>query len=700
MIYHLVRLALAGAALAEAADIPLPPAIRNVFRIGVPSGLAVGVDAKGNTYVAGRSFGAAQVGTGLPVPGKNTIGSSGSPPSFFVAKVSPSGQQLVYLTEICDSDPIDDGFGAMVVNPDGSVLVAGYTRAADFPTTPGSYQPRASNGGAFLLKLDPSGRELVFSTLLDDSTSTAPFALAVDPQGNAVLAGMTSGRTFPTTPGAYQRSVPPDPGAPASVGFITRISADGGQLLASTLFSGGPVLGLAVDSTGAPHLVTPDLVAELDSSLSRAVFSRSFSPDSRPYPPRVGVDELGNTFVGLSGYYLPGLILKFDSTGALIRRVEIGSGFLDAMLVLGDGTLWAAGSTTSVAFPVRDSLQPCNMNLPHDEVPVQWWVISGSLIRLDPAGTVVLSSYFGGPAPRGYGNDSTTLTGLAQSPDGAIQVVGTTSSSDFPAGPILIGDWGGFFGFKLDTSLLEHRQPAPACLAIGTGVEAPVLPGAVMTLFGSGLGPVAGESFQLDASGRVPTELAGVRVTVGGIVAPVLYAQERQINFIVPQRVTGPTTNICVRTAAAESCLFAYVGDVFPRIFPVGNGYAVLNQDGTLNSPSNPAIGGSVISLFGTGFGPFDQTPPDGGIAGMPLPQLVNRVQAQLYTSSFGPLSAEVLYAGAAPGLVNGVVQINIRLPQLPRQPLNETVRVELPESGGTVPRYRQPLGVTFTAKP
>src|SRR6185503_18111449 len=99
-----------------------------------------------------------------------------------------------------------------------------------------------------------------------------------------------------------------------------------------------------------------------------------------------------------------------------------------------------------------------------------------------------------------------------------------------------------------------------------------------------------------------------------------------------------------------------------PGIFTLGStgaGFAAaLNQDGTINSTSNPAPRGTVISLFSTGEG---QTRPGGitgsitGASGAP-PKLPVAV-------SFAGRNAAVQFAGAAPGLVAGVMQVNVLVP-------------------------------------
>ena len=85
---------------------------------------------------------------------------------------------------------------------------------------------------------------------------------------------------------------------------------------------------------------------------------------------------------------------------------------------------------------------------------------------------------------------------------------------------------------------------------------------------------------------------------------------------------------------------------------------AILNQDYTTNSPSNPATRGSIVTLYGTGFGMLDSQPDDGKIADRAVNTLLG------VTASIDGVSAEVTYAGAALGLVAGVMQINVRVPE------------------------------------
>ena len=85
---------------------------------------------------------------------------------------------------------------------------------------------------------------------------------------------------------------------------------------------------------------------------------------------------------------------------------------------------------------------------------------------------------------------------------------------------------------------------------------------------------------------------------------------------------------------------------------------AALNQDGTLNSPSNPAAKGSIITFFATGEGRTNPEGVDGKLATVPLPAPVLPLIVGIANTG-----AEVIYAGAAPGLVAGLLQLNVRIP-------------------------------------
>jgi len=191
-----------------------------------------------------------------------------------------------------------------------------------------------------------------------------------------------------------------------------------------------------------------------------------------------------------------------------------------------------------------------------------------------------------------------------------------------------------------------------------------VAPGEIVTIFGYDLGPRTLTTLVLAPDGKVSTKLAETQVLFDGIASPLIYVSEGQTSVIVPYGVAGRASTrlevdyLGVRSEAAT----VPVAESAPGIFTLdssGRGAAaILNQDGSINSPSRPAATGSIIVLYAAGEGQTDPTGVDGKLAGEVLPKPLLPVSV-----SIGGRSAEVLYGGAAPGLVAGVLQVNARVP-------------------------------------
>src|SRR5262249_28065357 len=82
------------------------------------------------------------------------------------------------------------------------------------------------------------------------------------------------------------------------------------------------------------------------------------------------------------------------------------------------------------------------------------------------------------------------------------------------------------------------------------------------------------------------------------------------------------------------------------------------NQDGTVNSATDPAVPGSFVSVYATGEGQTDAAGIDGKLAGPPLPRPI----ATPITATVGSINAQIQYAGGAPGFVAGVMQVNVQV--------------------------------------
>jgi uncharacterized protein (TIGR03437 family) len=189
-----------------------------------------------------------------------------------------------------------------------------------------------------------------------------------------------------------------------------------------------------------------------------------------------------------------------------------------------------------------------------------------------------------------------------------------------------------------------------------------IAPGEIITIFGSHLGPTQLTSFYATDSTHLSKSISGTRVLFNGVPAPMIYASDGQLSAIVPYSVAGsPAVMAQVEYNLVKSDpIQVPVSATAPGLF-MRNGSgagAILNQDGSLNTPATPAALGSTIVLFGTGEGQTSPLGVDGELATSVFPKPNAPV-----TVTIGGLDARVEYAGAAPFEVAGVIQINVDVP-------------------------------------
>jgi uncharacterized protein (TIGR03437 family) len=207
---------------------------------------------------------------------------------------------------------------------------------------------------------------------------------------------------------------------------------------------------------------------------------------------------------------------------------------------------------------------------------------------------------------------------------------------------------------------------SPAFAANGVGNAASydsssVAPGEIVSIFGSGLGPIAGEGATLSSSGTVSTSDSGSQVLFGTYAAPILYASATQLNVVVPFEVT-PGADVAITVTSngqTSSPVSVPVTQAVPGIFLIGNTQAAVlndvNQALSENGPSNPAVAGGVIVIYATGGGMLSSPVADGEIP-------TTLINVENTTLTIGGQPAIIDFAGLAPGFV-GVLQINATLP-------------------------------------
>ena len=189
-----------------------------------------------------------------------------------------------------------------------------------------------------------------------------------------------------------------------------------------------------------------------------------------------------------------------------------------------------------------------------------------------------------------------------------------------------------------------------------------ISPGEMVTFFGTRIGPQPPAGLQL-VGGRVATRVADTRILFDGDPGPIIAVSSTQSTCIVPYSVLGKTTvSVVIEFQGARSLAVSVpVMSVWPGIFTAsatgaGQG-AILNQNGTVNSATNRADRGSVISLYITGVGQTLPAGDAGAVNAPPLPLPLLPVAVRI-----GGVDAVVEFAGGAPSIVAGVIQVNARV--------------------------------------
>jgi RHS repeat-associated protein len=329
---------------------------------------------------------------------------------IFVTVLNAAGADLIYSTYL--GGPNDDWGEAITVDGEGIAYVGGFHccggGSPPFPIR-NAYQGTYGGGGndGVIVRIDPAlsgNASLLSSTFLGGNDQDLIRAIALDPQGNIYVAGLTDspnggGAPFPTTAGAPQGSE----GGQFDT-FVAKFDPTASQLLYSTYLGGNYDdwgTGLAVDNFGQATVVgwtnatnyptTPNAVqAALAGGTDLFIAQLNAS----------GTDWRWSTYLGGSGT---------DEANAVTATRT--------------GRLVVTGQTHSLDFPNAK-------DMPQDPSLVSGDVV---LASFDSAsGHLLWSSQFGGSANDvGYA--------LAPQSSGALVVVGQTVGGGIPSFPIVNG---------------------------------------------------------------------------------------------------------------------------------------------------------------------------------------------------------------------------------------------------------------------
>ncbi len=585
---------------------------------------AIATDQARNTYVVGSRTlavpaAAFRIGTDGIVSGLQ-FGAS----DVFVSKLDPTGRLL--FTDTFAGKGTDRG-NAIALDPSGNIYIAGTTTSDDFPLSKPLQNQASSTSTGFIVKLTNDGTTILYSTYFGGVLgSTSITALATDSKGNLYLTGSTTSADFPNVGSALTKG--------SGAAIYASISAAGDKILYAGANFAGPTpsqgglttagIGVALDASGnayfaynaAAPMYTPDgYLAKLDPS-GKNIFTANLGSLASA----LAVDSAGNIYVGLlsaqsaAGPFEASLA-KLDPNATFLwtNTLQSDATSVGPIAVDSAGNVWATG-IASPGFPNANG----------------WTTGHEFVVRLNSSGTAFTYSAL-------Y-PDGTIAQSIALDPSGLVHVAGSNGfvSAIAPSGAPSMK----IFGFQN---------------GFGGNLTARVSPAEVISIYGPGIGPSA-PATAAPVNGFYPKTFTGVQVTINGQNMPLLYVSANQINAVVPMGIApGAAATIRVINGTAVSPDYpVWMVDAAPVAYPT-----VLNQDGTINSQTHPAHSGTVITFYATGWQSDFFQLADGQVATAALAVFSGNC---CVSSIQGVSSAAVPYAGAAPGIVAGVSQFNIKL--------------------------------------
>jgi hypothetical protein len=373
---------------------------------------------------------------------------------------------------------------AIAVDAAGEAFIAGSANAG-MPTT-GGIQPSPvakttppPTPSAFVAKLNSTGTAVLYCTYLSGSMEDDAYGIALDPLGDAYVAGLTFSPDFPVTPGAFQRINSASNGS----GFVAAINPTGTALIYSTYLSGNTrtsISGIAVDSAGDAYVTgsTDDInfpttsgafqtaakadyaevptgfVAKLNPTGKGLIYSTFLGGTGGDHPNGITLDAQENAYVAgeTESFNFPtttgafqlqntsdngnAFVTKLNPAGtALVYSTYLGGNGggdgAEAIAVDSSGDAYVTGYTNSRYFPTTAGVFQPNLNL--GQFPLAQ---NAFITELNTSGTgLVYSTYLGGSYNDQGGAGEDAGTGIAVDNFGNAYVIGSTPDLDFPVTP-------------------------------------------------------------------------------------------------------------------------------------------------------------------------------------------------------------------------------------------------------------------------
>jgi uncharacterized protein (TIGR03437 family) len=483
-------------------------------------------------------------------------------------------------------------------------------------------------------------------------TSTAPSPVSVGVSGGTWLSATLSGSTTPA---------------------VVTVSANPSNLTAGTY--SGTVIVTSMGASNTPQPIAVQLVVSAPATITATPASLSFAyvlGGSNPASQSVNVTssqpaKISTSVAGASWLTVTSSTSSTPATlTATVNPAGLPAGTFQAAISITSAGASNSPQVLSVTLVVSDkpALAPSPSSLTFtapsggSNAAAQSINLSGSAalaftVTTSPSWLSVSSSSSTTPATLVA---TVNTTGMSQ---GSYQGAITISSGAAANSPITIP-----VTLNLAVPLAATDPTISSIVSAASYDTSGFSPGAIVTIFGNLLGPQTGAVFSVNSKGSLDTSLAGVTVTVEGVPAIPLYVQNGQINAILPFTL-GTTGQADVEVTydgltSAQFNIPLTFSDV--QIFTAnasGSGPgSILNQDYSVNTATNPAAKGSIVSVYGTGAGTVNPGATAGDVAGDVL-SLVSLP----YAATVNGADATIQYAGTAPSLVFGVNQFNVQLP-------------------------------------
>jgi len=668
---------------------------------------AITTDSAGNTYVVGsRAFG----GVGLIIGGISTTPPVVTSPAFyyggsdvFLSKLDPNGN-LVF-TDTFAGKRVDTGT-AIALDPFGNIYIAGTTTSNDFPLSKALQTQPSTYGTGFIMKLSNDGSTILYSTYFGGVQGmTAVNAMTTDAAGNLYLAGTTFASDFPHTAGMPSSAVSQIGlgyvGPPVTSGaFVASIDPTGDKILFA-----GTVAGTQTSCAGGFHDCMATVVSTTGISISldasrNVYFGGNTNTFDLPTTSAAFLQAGMGAFAGKIAAGGTGLAyLTYLGRADELAQGPLFSGanLLSSLTADSSGNVYLAGNTGDPKFPATPgAYQTTFAGGPVDQfgIPAN---TDGFVAKLKPDGSGLLwATYLGGSS-----NDA--VISIAVDAGGNVLASGDTASATFPnaqgwtqGGDFLVefNSTGSALSYSalypvgtveqsvaLDPSglvhvagmngfvsaIAPHATPSMKIFdlgnAFGGATTARIAPGELISIYGPGIGGTNPFGAVIPpVNGFYPRTADGVQVTINGMNMPLFYVSTNQINAVVPISLStgmGATVRVIAGTSVSPAFPVWLVPSA-PQAYPT-----VLNQDGTINSKTNPAKGGSTITFYATGWPSNFSGLADGQVATVALDSCLGACQVSATSNVYSP-TASVTYGGVAPGIVAGVTQFNVRLGAIP----------------------------------